>query len=592
MVSYSQTSDMLDTILIDDVCVNIYKDVCAINEHDINKSHNEYLKLFDKYSRHYLITYFCGVSWEKINNYNMAIKFYDMCIQKYPLIDAYLNMAIILHKFGHVEQTKYVLNNAVDKQLNDTRLFNFIGTLYYLEKDYYKAYEYLNKVLHSTHDKNLSIKSIYNNLGFTCSAIGKTERAISYFDSGLSLELNERTYDVIKCDVQLLQNKLINYDYMYSVSDNFNDYLLINHLFNTQNKFIHEHKKNEKIKIGLVSPDLRQHVVSSFLFAILKNFNKNHFEYFCFANVMKEDQTSQEFKKYTTWYNIFKCNTDDACKLILDNNIDILIDLAGHTNDNRLDIFAKKPAPIQVSYLGFPNTTGLTNMDYRITDIIADPIETQQKYTEKLIRLPCFLCFTPTLLDIPITCNETSNIIFGIFNKSHKYNKTTFMVWANILNKLPNSKLLVKRDIKAACDIRFKHLKSFGINDDRIIFIDHMDRQSDYYKMMNSVDVCLDTFPYSGTTTSCDCFMMGLPIITLNIPNRHVSNVTCSLLTNMGFPELIAYSLEEYVDIAINITKNKIIEYKKTIKHKFLTLMNPITFANNFDKLLSEISPK
>jgi predicted O-linked N-acetylglucosamine transferase (SPINDLY family) len=254
-----------------------------------------------------------------------------------------------------------------------------------------------------------------------------------------------------------------------------------------------------------------------------------------------------------------------------------------------MDVMAKKPAPVQMTYLGYPNSTGLKTIDYRITDKYADPVDTKQFYSEKLIRMPrCFICFDigSDLSAIPINPVQKSQIVFGVFNKFHKYNDESYKVWNRIIMSVPNSLLIIKKCVKN--EEANKCFAKLNLPKDKYIVLDNVPNQITFYNNFNFIDICLDTFPYSGTTTSCDTLIMSTPIVTLNIPNRHVSNVTSSILFNMGMPELVAHSLDEYADIAINLAKSpeKIAYYKQNIRNKFLEVMNPQLFIKEFDNLI------
>lgn len=595
MIVYSYSNDNIDKMLRDETCKNIYIDTHKIMFlYESTKIEDNMYDLIQKYNEHYLVYYFLGYYYGTINKLDLAIASYKVCLLKYPLADAYLNLAIIYQQCGQLELAKKIIEMSLNYESNkdDLRILNFIGTSYYIDKNFDKAIEHYKKIISIHFSETLNMKNIYNNLGFSCSAVGKCDKALKYFEDGLKIN-SEQSPERIKMDLQLLQNKLINYDYMIDEQENvFNEFLRINDFLKPKleckNKL--DKTKNHRIKVGYVSPDLRHHVCAYFIDPILKYYDRNKFEVYCYANVMKEDDMSEHFKSYPEikWFNIFDMSTNDAYNLILSHKIDILVDLAGHTNNNRLDVFAEKAAPIQMTYLGYPNTTGLTNMDFRITDRLADPIDTQQKYSEKLIYMPrCFICYTPTMnsnIDfdkIPIIPIKHKNITFGVFNKLNKYNKYTFQIWKKILDAIPTASLLIKRG-------KNKYLSKSGINEKQIKFMEYIKDQREYYSLYNDVDICLDTFPYSGTTTSCDALIMSTPIITLSIPNRHVSNVTKSLLTNIGFPELVANSMEDYVRIAVNLAndKEKIINYKQNIRQNFYELMNAKKFSKEFDDLM------
>lgn len=595
MVSYSESSEGLDKFLVDDTCKKIYDDVVKIlNNTNISISDQEtpLLDLLQKYKNHYLVYYFLGYYYTHAKNPDIAISCYKLCINaNKKCIDAYLNLAIIFHKYGKIQETQNVLTTGYQESPNDLRILNFLGALHYLNKDFYTAYSLYKNIVEQTKESSESIKNIYNNLGFSCSAIGKCKRAMQYFNTGLSISC---TVDCTKINTQLLQNKLINYDYMYKIPANTkDDYDAINTILKSVPNYAFNKTQQCKLRVGYISGDLRQHVVSSFVEPILQRYNRSMFEVYCYANVEHEDDVSKRFKNYPeiNWFNIFDIDTEKICQLIKSHKIDILIDLAGHTNKNNLDVLAKKPAPIQMTYLGYPNTTGLTTIDYRITDKYADPETTTQWFSEKLIRLPkCFLCYNISmdLSIVPIVPKNKTNIVFGVLNKIHKYNKYTYRVWNRIINTVNDSTLIIKKDIKSSKNENEKCLSVLNLPANKFKMIDYVSDPQKYLLMYNDIDICLDTFPYSGTTTTCDALIMSTPVITLNIPNRHVSNVTSSFMMNMGFPELIAHSMEEYIDIAVNLANNpqKILFYKQNIRSKFLELMNTSSFAKDFDQLI------
>lgn len=594
MVTYADSDDNAQSVIIDQKCMNVYNDVSQIyfNKTMQNKEDALY-SLLTKYDKHYLVYYYIGYYYGKIGNIASAIACYKICISIYPLMDAYLNLGIIYQQLGKMDETKKILNIATQCNKDDVRILNFLGAIYYLEKDYYLAINHYKKILEEHPTPTSSLKNVYNNIGFSCSAIGKCEKALNYFEQGLQIKCSE-TPELTKLNVQLLQNKLINYDYMYDNPPTvFQEFLRINDLLKTVGICTRNKSSSGKIKIGYISPDLRQHVCAYFIEPILQYFDRSKFTVYCYANVMNEDAVSRKFKGFPEirWFNIFDSPTSDVCQLIKSHEIDILIDLAGHTNGNRLDVMSQKPAPIQMTYLGYPNTTGLTSVDYRITDKYADPPSTKQKFSEKLIYMPrCFVNYTMAVKpeEIPVIPVKHDFITFGVMNKLNKHNKITFKAWSDIIKQVPNSILLIKRDMKSAFDIRIKYLKKLGLESNRIKIVNYVADQYEYYKLYNSIDICLDTFPYSGTTTSCDALQMSTPIITLGIPDRHVSNVTNSMLTNMGFPELIVNNIDDYVKAAVTLAndKDKIIYYKNNIRQKFIELMDGKKFSAEFDQLM------
>tara|TARA_R110002050_G_scaffold160395_1_gene289800 strand:- start:580 stop:1320 length:741 start_codon:yes stop_codon:yes gene_type:complete len=210
-------------------------------------------------------------------------------------------------------------------------------------------------------------------------------------------------------------------------------------------------KGNRKIRVAYISPDFFTHSVSYFIEAILKYADKERFEVFCYANVVKEDTKTALLKSFVpeeNWKAVSGKAAEAVANLIRDDKIDILVELTGHTAGNRLDVVARKPAPIQVTMIGYPNTTGLPTVDYRITDGVADPPNTSQKFVEKLVRLPeCFLCYTPTKEPIeisPAPCLNNNFITFGSFNNLAKITDEVLCMWASVLIAVPKSILLLK----------------------------------------------------------------------------------------------------------------------------------------------------
>ena len=237
---------------------------------------------------------------------------------------------------------------------------------------------------------------------------------------------------------------------------------------------------------------------------------------------------------------------EEVTELIQKDEIDILVDLAGHTANNRILVFARKPAPIQISWIGYLATTGLSTMDYKIADNYTDPPgKTEQFYTEKLMRLPeSFLCYLPDKDSPevgPLPALSTGHITFGSFNNFAKVTSEVFALWAKILNELPDSRLILKgksfRD-KTTCQYAINMFTQRGIAAERIT-LQPSDPSPKHLESYNLVDIGLDTFPFNGAATTCEAMWMGVPVITLAGTAYH-SRVGVSLLSNVGLPELIA----------------------------------------------------
>jgi len=289
--------------------------------------------------------------------------------------------------------------------------------------------------------------------------------------------------------------------------------------------------------------------------------------------------TERMKEKADGWRDIYKIRSDvEVAELIHEDKIDILVDLAGHTAYNRLGVLALKPAPIQVTYLGYPNTTGLTLVDYRITDAYADPPGMTEKYhTEKLMRLPkSFLCYNP--VDIFPSVSElpalsAGYITFGCCNNPTKITPNVVAVWAEILKRLPNARILLKNMRYTDSSVReifWGHFEEHGVDRQRVHLVG--DRQSipEHLQIYNEIDIGLDPFPYNGTTTTCETLWGGAPVVVL-AGNAHVCRVGVSILTNVGLPELVAQTPEEYVEIAVNLAND--LERLRHLRHNLRDMM-------------------
>lgn len=592
-VTYTNSNVGLEELLKDPTINNIYNDAVAVykDSTDVNVRHKSFLNLRTKYDNHFFVFYCLADFYTTCQQQKEAQKCYEVCLQIYPLVDAYLNLAIIYQQQGSSSKAKNLIQEAIDKGLTDIRLYNMLGSFYFLDKDYYEAYRNYKKIIDAQHPPTEVLKSVYNNIGFSSSMIGRCDKALEYYQAGLALPVRSKNLDI-----RLLQNKFIIYDYMYELPSNlFQQYLSINKILETKYICPNEKSTDGKIRVGYISGDFRAHVCMMFMIAIFNYRNRAKFNVYCYANVEIEDATSELIKSTgVNWFNIFRMEDEKICELIQNHHIDILIDLAGHTHHNKLAVLSQKPAPIQITYLGYPNTTGLTNIDYRITDRLADPETTTQPFTEKLVYLPrCFLCFSHRieLEKFPIKYTPKDYITFGVTNKINKHNEFTFKAWAEILKRVPNSILFIKRNITSQEDTCLEDFHKLGVEKTRIRALPYAEVPEDYHYLYNEIDICLDTFPYSGTTTSCDSFMMGTPIVTYALPNRHCSNVTKSILINMGCPELVTTSMDEYIDCAVQLAKEpqRIVDYKQTIRDKFLALMDEKKFAREFDHLLEEL---
>lgn len=315
------------------------------------------------------------------------------------------------------------------------------------------------------------------------------------------------------------------------------------------------------LRVALLSPDLRAHSVSYFLEPLLRHLDPSRFEIVLYHDHAVSDAVSARLQRHAKiWRNFASQPHAWVGERIREDRPDILIDLAGHTGFNRLPLFAQRLAPVQVSYLGYPNTTGLTTMDFRLTDETADPVGSSDVlHTETLLRFSrCAWAYQPPA-DAPEVapppCLDTGAITFGSFNNASKFSTRTLLLWAGILSRVPRSRLFLKGqgiDDAFFQERLFSWMDSRGISRDRLEFAGRTAGLGEHLSLYGKVDVALDTYPYHGTTTTCEALWMGRPVITLS-GDRHASRVGTSLLSAVGCPDWIAQSDEDYVAKATHL---------------------------------------
>jgi protein O-GlcNAc transferase len=347
------------------------------------------------------------------------------------------------------------------------------------------------------------------------------------------------------------------------------------------------------LRIGYVSPDFRNHSVSRFLLPLFRYHDPSICRFICYSDVRSEDAVTERLRACADeWHRIVGCTDERVAQKIRQDRIDILVDLAGHTAGNRLRVFARKPAPVQVTYLGYPGTTGLSKIDYRLTDALSDPTgKTEFLHSEQLWRLPvCNWCYDePEEAPAARSARTEGPIIFGTFNNFAKLSPAVMDLWAAILKATPSSRLIIKSRGLGEPTVRGRIIEFFdsrGVPADRLDIRGSQPDFRSHLETYNQVDIALDSFPYHGTTTTCEALWMGVPVVSL-AGQTHVSRVGVSLLSCVGLPELIAQSPEEYVSIAAGLAGNlpRLAELRRTLRGQMREspLMDGPGFARNIE---------
>ncbi len=355
------------------------------------------------------------------------------------------------------------------------------------------------------------------------------------------------------------------------------------------------------LRVGFVSADFGHHVVSFFIEPVLAALDRSAIEAFCYFNGAREDEQSRRLRALVPhWRSIANLDDASALALIRDDLLDIAVDLSGHTAGNRLPLFAQRIAPVQTTWLGYPATTGLATMDYRLTDALADPPGmTEAFHSERLMRLPDgFLCFQPRA-DAPavtaLPAATSGRVTFASFNNLAKLTETALGAWGRILEQVPDSRLLLKGhglEEASLCRALATRFANAGGDAGRLTMEGIRAPHEAHLARYGEVDVALDSMPYCGTTTTCEALWMGVPVVTL-AGASHAARVGASLLDGIGHGEWIAEDLQQYVDIAVRLASDTamLAKLRASLRAEFAaaSLVDAHRFARELESALREM---
>jgi protein O-GlcNAc transferase len=353
----------------------------------------------------------------------------------------------------------------------------------------------------------------------------------------------------------------------------------------------------ERLRVGLVSGDLRNHPVGFFLEGLLAHIDPSRIELIAYPTHHIEDELTARIRPYfSNWHPLVGKSDEAAARLIHADGGHILIDVSGHTGHNRLPVFAWKPAPIQVTWLGLPTTTGVAEIDYVLGDLHAIPMEFDDHFSESVWRIPdSYLCLTVpdssvTVAALPARSN--GYVTFGSFNNLTKMTDAVVAVWVRILKAVPGSRLLLKTkqlSDPALCLKTQQRFAACGIASDRLILGGILASRDDHLAAYNSVDIALDTFPYPGVTTSAEALWMGVPVLSM-LGDRFISRTAGSIAHNAGLPDWIAADEDEYVAKAVAFASDleHLAALRAALRQQVLAspLFDAPRFAQNFENAL------
>lgn len=353
------------------------------------------------------------------------------------------------------------------------------------------------------------------------------------------------------------------------------------------------------LRVGIVSGDFCIHACATFMEGPVRELDRSQYQPFLYYVRPEVEEPTKRFMALAGagWRHIVG-RDDELVSQILADKIDILIDTMGWTELQKMSIFEPRIAPVQMTWLGYPNTTGLPSMDYRIVDALTDPPGAEAFNTERLLRLPgCFISYVPDVnapeprmtaaLDPSIRNPQSADtgITFGSFNRLSKVRPSTARAWAAILKAAPESRLILKSSL-VSDDVKAQYMKEFaaaGVAPERLVWSSFVSGMKAHLGMYHQVDIALDSFPYNGTTTTCEAAWMGVPVVTLTGEvGMHRARVGTSLLTTLGLPELIAPTVERYIEIAVGLANDRprLAEYHRTLRARVSA--SPLCDAKGF----------
>ena len=531
-----------------------------------------------------------GILYKMTGRLEEAISHFREAVRLNPnLAEAYSNLGNIYSDKGLLEQALESSHEAVRLDPHNAMAHNNLGKLLKMLgrnddalAQYHEALR-LNPSLAEAHNNlgiifleqsrfhdaslrfqealrlNPTLLLAYNNLGNVYTRQGKHDEALRCFQEALRLD----PQDAVAHSNLLF---LLCYRQDYSLPELLSEHVRWGDIHGHSVADLTEHRndnnENKRLRLGYVSADFRNHPIGVFIEQVLAHHDKNQFEVYCYSNQSINDDLTTRLQRHADhWCNIIGQPDDVVAQHIRQDGIDILVDLAGHSSGNRLLAFALKPAPVQVTWIGYIATTGLKAIDYILGDRFVIPPGDERYYVEQVVRLPhSFLCFTPPNLPIevtPLKASPDSGITFGCFNNTAKLTSEVVRIWARLLKTIPGSRLFLKSQ-GFSDEITREHFRSQfaerGITPDCLLFSGQSPRD-EYLAAYHDVDIGLDPFPFNGGTTTVEALWMGVPVISMR-GDRFVSRMGASILSTVGLGEYVADNEEDYIAKATTLASD------------------------------------
>ena len=499
---------------------------------------------------------------ERLGEFESAVRsYYQVCQGPSPRYEMALEKAVLLcweHKFISLGVSP--ARALIKLKPNSSQAYFYLGFFWFEARHYLAAEPYLVKAAEMAPDD--ALLQLY--CGQLYTFIAQPEKAIVYY---------KRCQKLNPDDNHAFVSSILTHNYTCEISDE--------QIFQVHKEFAKKielgclsdegesgvySSRPDRLKVAYISADFRAHSVAYFFKAMIESYSKDKYELVCYSDVETPDSVTEYFKSLSgCWLDSHKMTDEELYQQVRADGVDILVDLAGYAGSIRLGVFARRAASVQVTYLGYPNTTGLLAMDYRITDELSDPEgQTEAFHTEVLKRLPGgFLCFTPAdnspdVSPLPALKAGGGGVCFGSFNSFSKLSMRLLNLWVKVLLAVPNSTLYVKSKPLAEEALRewvWRTFEEKGVDRARVTLKGWESEVSSHLEQYSKVDIHLDSYPYNGTTTICESLWQGVPVISL-VGLSHRSRVGLSILSQVGLDSYVAHNEQEYVNIAIDKAAN------------------------------------
>ena len=561
--------------------------------------------------------------------FQLAVQFYQRVLQTdQHHAQTYSNLALSLKSLRQYDLAIYNLKRAIEIAPESSNVYYNLGNIYREVGQYRKAIECHQKAIQLEPNSSKA----YINLGILLGDLERYDEAIKYLKKALQLTPSDSDayYNLGNILAEILDYKQSNHFYHMAIElrsgQAINNYLMnLNYVDQIDPQFVfdeHQTKAKKlqmhwspheslvfkvsddlsynKIRIGYLSSDFREHSVAYFFQSVIQHHNRDQFEIFCFFNSDVEDKITSEIRHLSDHFiSIYHLSDAMAFEEIRRHNLHFLVELNGHTNGNRLAILRSGLADKILSWIGYPNTTGLASVDYKISDNYCDPAPFADRfYVEELLRLDTFFMVykqpesLPPIKQSPYLTNN--HLTFGSFNNFKKINSSLICLWSEVLEAFANSRLILKNSSKTNSRQKEFFLKNFqqaGIDCSRIDFFEKIEDQKEHLELYNLVDISLDTHPYSGTTTTFESLIMGVPVFTLvGQFHVHASRVTGSILNQMKLDQFIVNDRKNYVR-QLKETTQKEQNLDRTYRQRLLksNLCDGPAFTKRFEEKLKSI---